>query len=105
LADPLALNLQYREHRVYHHRGDALLLRVCFERLSDGKYAVCQTELLREADDLAKRLSQAAVTTAELLLDPEQPTLWDFRASLSEAIDAHDQAFAEMNQWIANAEN
>ena len=95
----------YREQRVIGHDRDALVIRVCFERLSDGQSAVAHTEFVREEDHLDKRLAEIAHTTAELLLDAEQPALWDFRPSLVEAISAHDEIFADFVERIKNAEH
>jgi hypothetical protein len=105
LAKQQSSRESYREHRIYDYRDDALLLRVCFERSSDGQFAVCQTEFIRPGDDLPMRLAQIAETTTLLLLDPEQPTLWVFHSSLKEAIADHDREFADFDQWNTDASN
>ena len=95
----------YREHRVFAHDRDALVLRVCFERLSDGQFAVAHTEFLRDDDDLNARISEIGTTTVELLVDKDQPSLWDFHPDLRDAIAAHDKAFVSFKQWIKNAQH
>lgn len=99
------IQLLYREHRIFAHDSGALVLRICFERLSDGHFAVVHTEFLRETDNLTLRLAEISVTTAILMLDPEQPGLWEFFPTVSLAIAKNDAAFADMNEWIKNAQN
>jgi hypothetical protein len=95
----------YREHRVFGHNGEAMVIRVCFERLSDGQFAVAHTEFVREDDHLGDRMIEIGNTTAELLVDPDQPSLWDFRSSLQDAISAHDDVFSEFVERIQNAQH
>ena len=99
------IQLLYREHRIFSHDGDALVLRICFERLCDGHFAVVHTEFLRETDNLASRLAEIGVTTAELMLDPEQPGLWEFFPTVAAAIATNEAGFADMIEWINNAPN
>ncbi len=95
----------YREHRIFAHDGEAVVVRICFERLFDGHFAVVHTEFLRETDNLASRLAEISATTAELMLDPEQPGLWEFCPTVAAAIATNEAGFADMIEWIKNAPN
>ncbi|HEY9552110.1 hypothetical protein [Allosphingosinicella sp.] len=95
----------YREHRVYARKANELVLFVCLERLSDGKFAVSQAEFLREGDDLKERMAQIAATVVELMLDEDPVERVEFFDTIVEAVSSHEHAFADMDEWVANAQN
>jgi hypothetical protein len=100
LADTLLL---YSEHRVFCRKSSELVLFVCLERISDGKFAVNQAEFIRVGDRLSERSAQIAATTVELLLDDERLEQLEFFDAIDEAIAAHEHAFADMEEWLPNA--
>jgi hypothetical protein len=97
--------VRYRKLQVLEHRDGDLLVRICFERLTDGFFAVPVTEYLREDMDISRRQREMEENILELLIDPETPDSWDFFETLEQAINNHDREFAEMKLEIDLAKN
>jgi len=93
----------YRELRLYTQKGDALVLYVGLERLTDGQFSVCQAEFLYEDDDLEKRLADIAFNTASMVLGLEEVSDCDFHPSIEDAVAAHDRDFQAVTKEGSNA--
>jgi hypothetical protein len=86
-------------------KPDELVLFVCLERVADGKFAVSQAEFLRQGDNLKDRMAEIAATVVELLLDEDPTERVEFFDTITEAVSSHEHAFADMDEWVPNAEN
>ena len=95
----------FREHRVFRPAPERLTLYVLIERLSDGKFSVNATEFLYDRDDLRERMAEVAATTADLMLDEDRSAHGEFFETIAEAIDAHEREFADVKDWIADAQD
>ena len=81
----------FREHRVYGEAGARSVVYVCLEDLQTGRFAVQQAEFV-DCDDAPERAAQIASLTLELFAEKSrEAVIW--RASLIEAISAHDSNF------------
>lgn len=83
----------FREHRVYRHREGDSILYVCLEDLSTGLFAVQQAEFFSFGPELAKRTTEIAKQTLELIAEDSPLERCAWFPTLQAAVSNHDNEF------------